>query len=302
MSLADCLDIETQAVAATAPVATVTTTIETTPVYGEVGRLPTGEAVVDAKAAQNEWTDHIAKHAMGSSLPFIRELEGLETTRKHWEVTEMAASHARLYSILTGIYAYYYKMKDKHTDKQVRELMKTGLDAFAEKRGLITKPDTNDMNRVVKAVFGDDRRRVSAYSLALRVAYDYGVRAENLAAWIKDKGGVEEVRKAASGKAGMPVKERAEIAKGVVKDATLEVIKTDKMTTLFGANDNDKMVVLVATYRDTGELEIQGVVKTDSAVKAALAAYYSTNKEKITAAAKAAEIAKHNPIADAQTV
>ncbi len=95
MSLADCLDIETQAVAATAPVATVTTTIETTPVYGEVGRLPTDEAVVDAKAAQNEWTDHIAKHAMGSSLPFIRELEGLETTRKHWEVTEMAASHAR---------------------------------------------------------------------------------------------------------------------------------------------------------------------------------------------------------------
>ncbi len=301
MSIIESLNIAAQ-VATAAPAPATTVTIETAPVYGAVAQLPNGEFVVDAKAAEEEWTDTVIKHGLSSNLKFIRELEELEAVRKNWEVTEMAASHNRLYAILTGCYAYYYKMKDKGTTKEVREMMKAGLESFANKRGFTSKADAHDMNRVVKAVFGDDRRRVSAYSLALRVAYDYGVLPYTLADWIKQKGGVEEVRKGASSKSGMPLKERAEIAKKVVKNATLDIIKTDKISTLFADEDGDKMVVLVATYRNTGELEIQGVVKTDAAVKAALAAYYSTNKEEIQAAATQAEIAAHNPIADAQSI
>lgn len=270
--------------------------------YGAVGQLATGEIIIDPKAAQNEWTDTIVEYDLDSNMPFFRELEVLESDRKKWEVTEMAASHARLYSILTGCYAYYCKMKAKDTNKNVRENMQSGLDAFAKKRGFVTQSNTNDMNRVVKVVFGEDRRRVSAYSLALRVAFAYGVRAENLATWIKEKGGVEEVRKGASSKPGMPLKQRAAIAQQVVKSSALDTIKTDKMATLFSADDSDKMVVLVATYRATGELEIQGVVKTDSAVKAALAAYYSKNKEQIEADAKNAEIAARTPMTTAQSI
>lgn len=301
MSIIDSLNIAAQ-VATAAPAPATTVTIETMPVYGAVAQLPTGETVVNAQAAQDEWTDTIVEHGLSSNLQFVRELDGLEAMRKQWEVTEMAASHARLYAILTGIYAYYYKMKDKNTTKNVRELMKAGLDHFTKRRESVVNADTHDMNRVVKAVFGDNRRRVSAYAIALRHAYDFGVRPENLATWIKGKGGVEECRKEASTKSGMPAKERADAAKQHVKNATLEVIKTDKMSTLFGADDSEKMVVLVATYRATGELEIQGVVKTDSAVKAALAAYYSTNKEKIVANATKAEIAAHTPMATAQSI
>lgn len=301
MSIIDSLNIAAQvAIAAPAPATTVT--IETMPVYGAVAQLPTGETIVDAKAAEEEWTDTIVEHGLSSNLPFVRELERLETARQNWEVTEMAASHARLYSILTGIYGYYYKMKDKNTTTKVREMMKTALDFFTNRRDSVTRADTNDMNRVVKAVFGDDRRRVSAYAIALRYAYDCRVRPENLTAWIKDKRGVEECRKEASGKSGMPLKERAAIAETAVKNTALDIIKTDKMSTLFGADDSEKMVVLVATYRATGELEIQGVVKTDTAVKAALAAYYSANKEGIKSAAAKAEIAAHTPMATAQSI
>lgn len=300
MSLADCLNIETPATNS-ARIPATTDTVETQPMYGGVAQLPTGEAIVDAKAAQDEWTDTIAENGLNSNLPFIRDLDSLEAMRKHWEVTEMAASHARLYAILTGIYSYYYNMKDKATTTKVREMMKSALDSFTNRHKSVTSADTHDMNRVVKAVFGDNRRRVSAYAIALRHAYDYGVRPENLAAWIKGKGGVEEARKEAS-KSGMPRKERVEIAEKIVKRATIDVIKTDKMTNLFSADDSEKMVLLVATYRATGELEIQCVVKTDSAVKAALAAYYSTNKEDIRAAAASAEIAAHTPMATAQSI
>lgn len=302
MSIIESLNIAAQ-VATAAPAPATTVTIETMPVYGAVAHLPTGETIVDAKAKEEEWTDNIAENGLSSNLPFIRQLDSLETMRKHWEVTEMAASHNRLYAILTGCYAYYYKMKDKDTAKEVREMMKAGLDYFAKRRASVVKADTNDMNRVVKAVFGDDRRRVSAYSLALRFAYDCGVLPSTLADWIKKKGGVEECRKEASiTKSGIPLKERAAIAETAVKNTALDIIKTDKLSTLFNGHDHDKMVVLVATYRPTGELEIQGVVKTDSAVKAALSAYYSANKETIKAAATQAEIAAHTPMATAQSI
>jgi len=39
------------------------------------------------------------------------------------------------------------------------------------------------------------------------------------------------------------------------------------------------MCVLVATYRPNGELDISAVVKNDAAVRAALTAYYTQNKE-----------------------
>ena len=41
------------------------------------------------------------------------------------------------------------------------------------------------------------------------------------------------------------------------------------------------MCVLVATYRPNGELDISAVVKNDAAVRAALAAYYSKNKDEL---------------------
>ena len=53
----------------------------------------------------------------------------------------------------------------------------------------------------------------------------------------------------------------------------------------FDTDDVDKMMVLVATYRPNGELDISAVVKNDTAVRAALAAYYSGNKEGVQQAA-----------------
>ena len=41
------------------------------------------------------------------------------------------------------------------------------------------------------------------------------------------------------------------------------------------------MCVLVATYRPSGDIDISAVVKDGAAVRAALAAYYSSNKDEI---------------------
>lgn len=58
----------------------------------------------------------------------------------------------------------------------------------------------------------------------------------------------------------------------------------------FDTNDVDKQMVLIATYRPTGEFDLHAVVKNDSAVTAALAAYFTDNKSAIEEADKTAAI------------
>ena len=223
-------------------------------------------------------------------------LERLEAERENWERTELAASHRRLYGTLTGCYSYYLTMKtDESAD--VRAEHKKALDKFAELRNYPLLSSSHDMTRIVKSVFGGDRRRNSAYSLALRAALVAGgtdsngkavpVPADDLANWLEQQGGIEEIRLGSKNK-GLTVKERANVAKTAIQSSVLMTLKPDVKHVQFDTNDVDKMMVLVATYRPSGELEISAVVKNDSAVRSALACYYSNNKDGISSSANAA--------------
>jgi len=221
-------------------------------------------------------------------------LERLEQEREQWEGKELAASRARLYALLTECYSFYLTMK---TDKRaaVREQSSKALGLFIATRGYVFTATTHDMTRVVKAVFGVDRRRVSAYSLALRAALEGGQRtadgkatavaAADLAQWLEDKGGVEEVRLGSKNK-GLTTTQRAEVAKEALKTSVLMTLKPDSQALAFGTDDIDRTVLLVATYRPNGELEISTVVKHESAVRSALAAHFTADKAGVMAAAE----------------
>jgi hypothetical protein len=221
-------------------------------------------------------------------------LERLEHEREQWEGKELAASRARLYSLLTDCYSFYITMK---TDRQatVREQLREALGLFISSRNYGFTPTTHDMTRVVKAVFGVDRRRVSAYSLALRAALEGGERtadgkatavsAADLAQWLEDKGGVEEVR-LGSKNTGFTATQRAEVAREALKTSVLMTLKPDSKGMAFGTDDIDRTVLLVATYRPNGELEISTVVKHETAVRSALAAHFTADKEAVMAAAQ----------------
>jgi elongation factor G len=73
------------------------------------------------------------------------------------------------------------------------------LEAFYKERGYVYKQDLPLVTRVVRAVFGArDRRRISTYSLVLRQAQKEDIMAINLAAWIEERGGVQEITLARS--------------------------------------------------------------------------------------------------------
>lgn len=208
------------------------------------------------------------------SLP-IEQLKSMEIARISWETTELAQSNNRLYSILKQAYSFYLVMKQNNSEN-IRKAQLNAMEKFIAERGYTFTPSTHDMTRVVKCVFGVDRRRVSAYSIALRRALTEGKTADELIDFLEDEGGVEQIR--LGGKKALSVVERATLGKEVVGDKVLGKIQLDAKAIKASVDWTDKQVVLVATYLPNGELDINAVLRHDGAVNAVLAAVYSTEK------------------------
>lgn len=223
------------------------------------------------------------------------KLAVMEQARMSWETTELAASNKRLYSILKDAYDYYLVMK-KNPNEETRKQHATEVDKFIAQRKYTFMPSTHDMTRVVKCVFGVDRRRVSAYSIALREALRQQIAAEDLVAFIEVNGGVEQIRM--GGSKPLSVTKRAEMAAAEVRSTELGKLKFDPKLMPVDADWADKQVVIVATYLPTGEFQANAVIRHDSAVNAALAAYYSQQQAKVRVAAKAERDAEELRVAD----
>ena len=202
------------------------------------------------------------------------QLKSLEIARISWETTELAQSNNRLYSILQQAYQFYLVMKQDES-KDVRKEKQAALDAFIADRGYTNSfgATTHDMTRVVKCVFGVDRRRVSAYSIALREALRQEVGANDLIVFLEQNGGVEQIRM--GGTKPLSASKRAELVKTEVSEAVISTVKFDAVVVKANADWVDKQVVFVATYLPTGEFEVNAVIRHDGAVNTALAAYYT---------------------------
>ena len=223
------------------------------------------------------------------------KLAVMEQARMSWETTELAASNKRLYSILKDAYSYYLVLKQDPI-KETRTQHTADLDNFISQRGYTFMPSTHDMTRVVKCVFGVDRRRVSAYSIALREALRQQIAAEDLVAFIEVNGGVEQIRM--GGSKPLSVTKRAEMAAEEVLGTDLGKLKFDPKLMPADADWTDKQVVIVATYLPTGEFQANAVLRHDSAVTTALAAFYSQQQAKLREAAKIEREAEEQRVAD----
>jgi hypothetical protein len=159
------------------------------------------------------------------------------------------------------------------------------MERFIKTRAYTFMPSTHDMTRVVKCVFGVDRRRVSAYSIALREALRQGVTAVDLVTFIEQNGGVEQIR--LGGTKALSVTKRAANAQKEVLGFDLGMLKFDPVLFAGNAEWVDQQVVIVATYLPTGEFQANAVIKHSGAVNSALAAYYSQQQSKQREADKA---------------
>lgn len=208
--------------------------------------------------------------AIGESIDRLVEY------RKNWESKELASANDVLYGILQHCYALNNTMQGsdgiaKSLKKGLANYIKIHEYKFSDSSPLITK--------IVKCVFGVDRRRVNAYSTAMKAAMAERVSVLDLPNYFREKGGVEEVRRSATGK-GKSIAQKVELGRTVLDGEILAKVQSDSLNASFSNEQLEEGVVLLATREDDGSFAIRRVIQSGAAVKSALAACSSVGAEK----------------------
>jgi hypothetical protein len=228
---------------------------------------PTSTAVV-----QN---DEITLTPLAVAQPLTKVLADLETERETWEQGVYRTSNLALYAVLAKCLA----IAQADTPELAKQ-RNAGLEAFYKLRGYAYKKDAPPATRVVKAVFGAvDRRRLSTYSLVLREAIKKRVQATQLAEWIEQNGGIQEIRLSQS---ATFVKPAAKVEKAKESFDTLPELATVKSEALTLLADGDFMgecCVLIAEQAANGSFVVRGFTRAGGAVNAAFAALYAEQKK-----------------------
>jgi hypothetical protein len=204
-------------------------------------------------------------------------IDQLISERQHWENHELANSNETLYALLQHCYSLNNAMSG--SDFTAKALRK-GLANYIQQKGYQFKESSPLITKIVKCVFGVNRRRVNAYSSALRVAIAERVAVMNLPKFFKDKGGIEEVRRQATTGKAKTMKDKVELGRAVLESNVLAKIQSDTLNKNFSNDSLEEGVVLLATREDDGSFAIRRVVQSNAAVKSALAACASVGQDK----------------------
>jgi hypothetical protein len=243
----------------------------------------TAMAAAEAKVAAVKQTEKEKKAAAKQADALVKTVTANETyklfdqlvaEREYWQENAFRTSNDQLYALLQKCYQFYSDMSkgDAKADG-----MRDGLNNYIALKGYIFSSATHTITKIVKCVFGVDRRRVSAYSIALRFALSSKIEVQDLPAFIYDNGGVEQLRLAKSPTVMTP-KQKAEIAKDAVCESHIAVVNSKKLGQMLDAGKVNTNIVLIGTWQADGSVIVRAVVQNDGVVNAALASYYSANK------------------------
>ena len=204
-------------------------------------------------------------------------IDELVTQRISWENNELTNANEALYGLLQHCYSLNNAMSG--SDSTAKSLKK-GLANYIKDKNYKFTESTPLITKVVKCVFGVDRRRVNAYSTALRVAIAEKKSVIELPKFFKEQGGIEEVRRKASGTKVKTLDEKVKLGRTVLENEALATVHSDKLNASFSTTNLEEGVVLLATREDDGSFAIRQMVQTNAAVKSALAACSSIGIDK----------------------
>jgi hypothetical protein len=250
-----------------------TAALSASPVFNAVEALANLPAVTAATVVQ-----HDPVIASPQALVNVRRhFEQLVAEREAWQDNAYRASNDQLYALLQKCYATYKVMSmDTAEAKELRSALKD----YINLKGLKFHSGTHTIVKIVKCVFGIDRRRVSAYGIVLRSALSESVSVLDIPTYIRERGGVEEIRLTKAPNA-MTAKQKATVAAEAVKAETLGVFASTALSSKLDAGNIGKAVVLVGTWQADGSVIVRTVVQNDTAVNTALTSYYSANKDAV---------------------
>ena len=243
--------------------------------------------------AENAVVQHdTAVNAAQAFVGTRKHIEQLVFEREIWEQDAYRTSNEQLYALLARCYGLY-KLMEPSTDDAA--LLRQSVNDYINTKGLVFTKGTHTLAKIVKCVFGADRRRVSAYSIVLRHALAKGLSADQIPSFIRDNGGVEEIRlhKAAN---AMTPKQKAEQARAAVAANNFGLFESKKLQEMVQADvgKRGKQVVLIGTFDDDGKVVVNAAIESDGVLNAALASYYGGNKDAVQEFAAQQKVQQRN--------
>jgi len=202
-------------------------------------------------------------------------LQRLIDERKAWEENAYRTSNEQLYALLQRIYNFYRSVSGTDNKLKQEQLLN-----YCTAQGYRFNKSSHLITKVVRCVFEDkamDRRRVSTYSLVLRAAHKQvlsGVlKADAVAQFVAQQGGVEQVRLAKSPTALTP-KQKAQAAAQLQAD-TIATVSSETLSAVTAVGNVNKHAVLLAVQQADGTFAVKSLIYSDGVVNAALAAFYA---------------------------
>lgn len=219
--------------------------------------------------------DEITLTPLAVAQPLTKVLADLETERETWEQGVYRTSNLALYAVLAKCLA----IAQADTPELAKQ-RNAGLEAFYKLRGYSYKKDAPPATRVVKAVFGNvDRRRLSTYSLVLREAIKKRVQATQLAEWIEQNGGIQEIRLSQSATFIKPAVKVEQARQTFDTLPELATVKSEALSLLADGDFMGDCCLLIAEQAANGSFVVRGFTRAGGAVNAAFAALYAEQKK-----------------------
>jgi hypothetical protein len=131
----------------------------------------------------------------------------------------------------------------------------------------------------------------------LRTALANDLAADKVADFIKQSGGVQEIKLARNN--ALTTKAKAEIAQQTVSTHVLGELSNSDVANELDASEIGQLVVFVATQKANGTFVINAATNSTAAVNIALAAYYSKNKKTVANTQAETKAASNDEIIEA---
>lgn len=122
----------------------------------------------------------------------FQALDNLSKRCSEWDTSLYQKANAALYDLLAEAYKIYedrFLMASSGTRRELSEQLTQKL----VERNLRTNKRTTVLGMLLRYIFNNNRRRISQYKNVLLIAKSLNVTPEELAGWIANSGGIEEV-------------------------------------------------------------------------------------------------------------
>ncbi len=191
------------------------------------------------------------------SASIVTQLDGLIKRRIKWEATEYKKSNDALYALLgdaSGIYKTGFVEGSKSDQKTLRMELVTRLKAD----GIKVQTNTTTLTMLTRFVFGSDRKRAHGYATVLLAAAQENIDPKKLPNWIKEQGGIEEIKRnmIKSEEALKRQEERKAATLKVKGNAEKAVLKPIGLTELMSHGKYGEYAVLVGKPNEKGVIRI----------------------------------------------